>query len=164
MSRMTPRTPTSERDGDRVFVRRFLIELLLVALALLVYRLADVFLLIFGATLVAVILRAIANPIARLTGLPSKFGLSLAVLLVLGLLAVTGWLLGAQVTAQVGQLRDTLPAVWHSFETRIGDMAFGERILAAIKEAVPSVASDLGRRASALPPRRPQALSAGASG
>lgn len=143
------RPPLTDRD----FVRRCLIALALLGLAFLLYSLADVLLLIFGATLIAVVLRAIADPIARRTGMPDKVAVLIAILLVLALVGVAGWLFGSQLSAQVSELRETLPAAWRAFEARLGDSTFGERILATIKQAVPSgtsVASDLGRYALAV--------------
>lgn len=135
-------------------MRRFLIGLLLVGLALLVWQLAEVVLLVFGAALVAVILRAIANPIAGKTGLPDKVALLIAVFVVLGLMGVAGWLFGSEIAAQASTLREELPRAWHSFEARLGDSQVGERILSALRDAADSggggVASDLGKYALSI--------------
>lgn len=138
-----------DKPGDGRFVRRFLIGLLLVGLALLAWRLAEVLILVFGAALVAVILRAIADPITEKTRLPSRLALLVAVLFVLGLIGLTGWLFGSEIATQASTLRETLPAAWKSFEARLGDTQIGERILGALRDAAEgggsSVASELGR-------------------
>lgn len=135
--------------GDRAFLRRYLQALLIAAVLLLLYRLADVLLLIFGAMLIAVILRAIA----KWLHLPSRLALLVAVLFVLGLFAAAAWLFGSQVAAQFEQLREILPAAWHSFEARLGQSDLGRRFLDSLRQSVPqgsSVAADLGRWALSL--------------
>lgn len=134
-------------SSDHLFVRRFLIGLLLVGLALLAWHLAEVLLLVFGASLVAVILRAIADPIAEKTRLSSRLALLVAVLFVFSLIGLAGWLFGAEIASQASTLRETLPAAWKSFEERLGDTQIGERILGALRDAAKdggSVASELG--------------------
>ena len=138
----------TDKDGtDRAFLRRALILLGLGAAALAAYSLIDVLLLVFGAVLVAVIFRAIADPIERRTGLPAALGLTIAVLSVLGLAGVTAWLFGVQIRAQMSTLAAQLPQAWNAFEQRLGDSMIGERILSALRETQPtgtSVASRIG--------------------
>lgn len=55
--------------GDTRFLRRVLIVAAVAALALLAWYLIAVLLLVFGAVLIAVLLRALADPIARQTPL-----------------------------------------------------------------------------------------------
>lgn len=144
----------SDQMTDRRFVRRFLIGLALVGLALLVWRLADVILLVFGAALVAVILRAIADPVARRTALSGRLALLVAVLFVLGLMGLAGWLFGSELAAQASALRETIPETWRSFEARLGDNRICERVLSALRDAAEhggrGVVADLGRYALSL--------------
>lgn len=147
MEGQLPETP-GRGLSTREYVGRFLIGLVLIGFALLLTKLADVFLLVFGAILVATIFRSIADPISHRLHVPSRLSLLLAILLVLGLFGVTAWLFGREVVAQASTLRDTLPDAWRSFENRIGDSQLGERILTGLEEASAKggegVASDLG--------------------
>lgn len=139
--------PEPDDRGDRIFLRRFVKALLVVAFALLLYRLAHVVLLIFGAALIAVILRSIADPLTRRTGVSDRLGLLAAILVVVGVLALAGWLFGSQLAAEVQQLRQTLPDAWHTFEERLGRSDLGERILQELRDSAPDargVASSLG--------------------
>ena len=99
------------RDGapagwsDKALARRTVIVLLiaiaLVALAALIWCLLDVLLLVFGSVLVAAILHAIADPIARRTPLSRTWSLPIAGVLILAVVAGTIWLFQAQVGSQL---------------------------------------------------------------
>ncbi len=58
--------------SDAQFVRRVLIFVAIVALAAALYALSDILLLVFGAILVAVVLRTIARPIQSATAAKSS--------------------------------------------------------------------------------------------
>jgi predicted PurR-regulated permease PerM len=95
--------------SDLAFVKRVLIVLALGALAALAWRLADVLLLAFGAVVVAVILRALADVIAEHVPATKKWSLALAGLLIVVALAATLFFFGRQVRAQLGELARIFP-------------------------------------------------------
>ncbi|MDF3060447.1 MAG: hypothetical protein K0S06_556 [Microvirga sp.] len=95
------------RDG--AFVRRVLIVLALGALAALAWRLSDVLLLAFGAVVVAVILRALADVIAQAIPSTKRWSLAIAVLVIVILVALVSGLFGQQMRAQIAQLGSVLP-------------------------------------------------------
>ena len=65
-----------KRDGsDGEFIRRVLIVVGIAALAAALYQLSDVVLLIFGAILVGVVIRALARPIQRGTSMNERLAL-----------------------------------------------------------------------------------------
>lgn len=97
-------------EPDRVFIRRLLLTLLIGALVALLWYLSDLVLLLFGSVLVAVMLRAIADPIHRTTGIPPSLSLLLAGLLVLAVLTSGVVLFGAQIGEQMGSLVQRLPS------------------------------------------------------
>ena len=77
----------ASRASDTEFVRRVLILIGLVALAAAFYELSDILLLIFGAILVAVVLRTIARPIKAGTAMSERVALlasGLGVAIVIG--------------------------------------------------------------------------------
>jgi predicted PurR-regulated permease PerM len=121
-----PRQPASDK---RRFVERVLIALLLTGLALLLVVLVDVLLLLFGAALVAVILKAIADPLAGRLGLDRRLALLLAVLVVLGVLGGAGLLFGTSIAEQVATLREQLPAAVQSVQQQLAGSDIGRAIL-----------------------------------
>lgn len=133
---MQDETPQGGRD--RVFIRRTLIVLALAGLFFLLWQLRSLLLLIFGAILVAVILRSIARPMRRYAGVPDGWAVAAAVLLVTLILAAASWMFGAQLSAQIQSLTETLPDAWNSFEQRVGDADLGEQLEQWIEDAAPS--------------------------
>lgn len=124
--------------GHRTFIQRTLIVLGLAALFFLTWQLRSLLLLVFGAVLIAVIFRSIADPIRRLTGAPDGAAVALAVLLVVGGLAFGGWMFGTEIGGQVRTLVESLPDAWASFERRVGEMGLGERLREMVDGASPS--------------------------
>lgn len=127
--------------------------LLLVGVAWLLVELSGLVLLVFGAILVAVVFDALAEPIARITRLPERWALFVAVLLVLAVVALSGWLFGAQVRAQIEELQETLPRAWGTFESWLRSYTLGERLLAAARDWTPSgsgLARNVGGLAAAI--------------
>lgn len=107
----------------------------LATLFFLAWQLRFLFLMFFGAVVIASIFRAIADGICRVTGWWSGFGTALSIIVVLGSLGALIALFGAQVRDQVNVLGEQLPVAWNAFQTRIGDFGLGsqfERIVAEI--------------------------------
>lgn len=97
------------RRARREFTVRVVIVFACAALAFVIYRLFDLILLVFAAILVAIILHAMAEPIARRTGM--RFGLSLTISSI-GLCAILAGLFfafGSEVIAQMKTVGERLP-------------------------------------------------------
>ena len=101
--------PPAATTGEKFFVRRVLIVLVLAALFFLVWQLRTLLLMLFGAIVIASIFRAVADTISRFTRLPSAIATALSILTVLGVVAALVALFGAHVAQQMETLRDTLP-------------------------------------------------------
>lgn len=147
MSRPMPTRKADPASDDlKRYLQKLLITVAVVALALIAFRWLQVFLLGFGAALIAVLLRALANPIRKRTPLDAAWSLAVAVLVVLGLVGLTGWFVGAQVGAQFDQLAGVLPKAWATTQQDLGAFAAGRWVLDRLQEARSdhSVASSLG--------------------
>ena len=139
---------TPKQESEHIFVRRVLIVLGLAVLFFLVWQLRILFLMLFGAVVIATIFRAVADMIGRLTRLPSGVATGLAILLVLGAVVSLVALFGAHVGQQVATLRETLPAAWRALEQRIGDIGLSDqldRLVASITTPGGSSLSGFGR-------------------
>src|ERR687893_672947 len=99
-------------ESERQFVRRVLIVLALTTLFFLAWQLRTLILMLFGAVVVATVFRAVADRMCKLTGIPNRVAVPLAILLVLGIVAAMIAIFGAQVAQQIETLRDALPAAW----------------------------------------------------
>jgi predicted PurR-regulated permease PerM len=134
-----------DRRGDLVaYVQKLLIAVAVGALALVVYRWRHVLLLAFGASLVAVMLRSLADPIRRRTPLEPGPSLGVAVIGLILLIGALVWFVGAQVASQLNQLGATLPGAWAVAQTQISAYAAGRWALARLHEAAGAPVSGLG--------------------
>lgn len=82
------------------------VGLLIITLAVLLWRTATILLYIFTGILLAVFLRTIAGFFERHLKLRSRWALTLTVLLLLAPLITTGWLIGSRLAVQTSQLVD----------------------------------------------------------
>ncbi|OJU09278.1 MAG: AI-2E family transporter [Caulobacterales bacterium 68-7] len=90
-------------------------------------RLASLWVLIFGSVVVAVIIRAIADPLVRWTGMKDGLAVLVSVVAILAILGLVGFLFGQQITAQVQLLLEELPGAWAQMQLRIAaSPALGE--------------------------------------
>jgi predicted PurR-regulated permease PerM len=109
------------------FTRRVLFVLGAVLLLALVWHLADVLVLVFGAVVVAVALRAFAGGLER-ARVPPRWSLALALLLLVAFFTLVGAWIGEPLAEQLSRLREGLPAAFERAAAwlrghRIGDTA-----------------------------------------
>ncbi len=106
--------------GDAEFVRKTLIVLGLVLLALMLWKLSDVLLLAFGAVLVAIILHSAANGLHRYLRVPDRWSLTVASLLIFAAFIAMIALFGAQVQSQFSNVVERLPFAIDNFAKNLG--------------------------------------------
>ncbi len=111
--------------SHRIFIERLIIAILITGFALLLWQVRGIVMLVFGAVLVAVILRTVARPFGR-RNVPHGLALLLAVLIVLGLLSTAFWLFGAEVAGQTSSLQKAVPAAWTTIQARLDAWGMGE--------------------------------------
>jgi predicted PurR-regulated permease PerM len=104
---MTP--AGSPRPGATPFSKRLLAIAALLLMAFVAWRLADLLVIVFGATVLAVALRLVTQQLERL-GVPQRWSLLLTVMLIVVALALGAWWLGAPLAEQLAKLRERLPA------------------------------------------------------
>lgn len=109
MGQDLPPSPSPGRVSDWVWLRRLLLALLVVSLALFVWQVRHVLLLLFGATLFAILLLRLRGKLARWTGLPDGVSLALTVFLLAGLGVAGVLMMGAQLASQFAELSQRLP-------------------------------------------------------
>jgi predicted PurR-regulated permease PerM len=105
---------STQRISDSEFVRRTLIVVALVLvtglLMAMIWYASDVFLLLFGGILVAVLLRAPTNWLARNTAISEHLALTLSILAFAAVLVLLVYLFSVPLAEQVGQVAETLPS------------------------------------------------------
>ena len=126
------------------FTRKVLIVLALIVLLVLIWSLLPVFMLVFGAIVVATMFLSLAHLLQRFT--PLGDGAALAVVLVvlgsgLGLLL---WLFGAQVSGELSALTEALPGAYARFEQWLDGTSLG----ALVSDQLDTLRDSMGRIAS----------------
>ena len=117
------------------FVTRCLVVLLVVALALAAWRLADLALLLFGAILIAIGLRAGSLGVARLTGIGAMAGLVVVVILFLASMVVALWFFGTVAAGQMEELTQQIPAGLQILRTWFLSQPYGQYALDRARDA-----------------------------
>ncbi|TCD05265.1 AI-2E family transporter [Erythrobacteraceae bacterium CFH 75059] len=121
-----------------IVLRNAAIWIGLVIFVLLVWQIRHVLLLVFASILFALLFRAGGSSLCRATGMPYKAGVSIVIVLFLGVIGLFGFLFGSEVSRQVREIEFSLPLAWRTIENLIGDYSFGEQLLAQIEDALPS--------------------------
>nr|WP_281246048.1 AI-2E family transporter [Brevundimonas viscosa] len=82
----------------------------------------------FGAVIVAVLLRTIADPIAERTPVPDGAAVVIAALTVVALLSAAVWLFGSVIASQTRELVSSLPSSAAELQSMVASWPFGEQI------------------------------------
>jgi len=126
------------RQSLAQFTYRVLIAVAIVALALLLWRLSQVVMLAFGGLLLASVLRAISDPLDRITPLSGRTSLLVAVVVLAAFLAGAGLLIGGQVMQQTEQLARTLPGAIEGVRTWLQAHPWGQWAIEMSRQGVES--------------------------
>lgn len=144
----------SSRDDDYwPFIARLLILAAFILLFTLLWALRGLLILVVGAVVFAVLLRVLADPLMRLTGLGTRASALLAVLIILALLGLLGWTFGGQIVGQFNQLGTAIPDAWGNLARQIATLPMGEELLASMNAMLSdhdSIANWIGRALLAL--------------
>lgn len=122
------------------FATLALIFVLVVGLAVLVWRIGNVFVLVFGAVLLAIVLRAAAQAVQRVTKLSAGWSFAAALLVIVLVLTGIFYLVGTQIAGQIGQLAEDLPKAWSSVRSWLEQRQWGR----ALTEYLQSVSGGVG--------------------
>jgi predicted PurR-regulated permease PerM len=123
---------------EKTFIRRTFIvagiAVLVVSILAVLSQMAYVLLLLFAAVLFAIFLDGLAEPLQRYFPLPQQTAASLVALAFIGLLALTGYLIGPSVGEQVMQLADRLPQAKAELKNALNDYTWGRSLISWLRE------------------------------
>ncbi|WP_225421489.1 AI-2E family transporter [Sphingomonas parva] len=120
---------------------------------MLAFRLLDLLVLVFGAIVLAVPVRALADLVTRWTGVPARLAFVTALLLIAASLALLCLLFGYRVGDQFRGLAETLPTAWSTLEGKLMSIPGGEHLVRQLRRLSPSGAgffADIGSIALGL--------------
>jgi predicted PurR-regulated permease PerM len=100
----------------------------------LLWRCRQVFMLAFAGLLFAIFLQSLADAFGRYTRLPHLWSLAVVVLLLVAVLAVLAWMIGAQLLAQFGQLSQALPDALDQLREQVNGSSWGRWIAGRLPE------------------------------
>lgn len=130
--------------SHRQFARYVVIALALLALAVVIVRIADVLLLGFGAILFAVIIRAGGGALSRVLPISPRWG-SVAVLALLAAgVALLAYGAGGEIASQVGDFQQRLPQAVAHVRARVAGTPVGDAVLSSIDGALKAAPSSTG--------------------
>jgi predicted PurR-regulated permease PerM len=125
----------AQDSSFRLVLKSLIAAALLVLLAVALVRLLDLLILVFGAVVVATLLRGLAEAIERRTPLSPRWSLAAALLIVVAVLAIVGWLFGSQLRTDLGAVGHTLQASWERLSQRVAGLPGGKEVAAAMRHA-----------------------------
>jgi predicted PurR-regulated permease PerM len=105
--------------------RYVVIAIGLVGLAVMIWRLSDVFVVAFGGIVGAAVLRALSMPLSRKTKLSEHASLGIVVAVLLILLGLLSWLFGRQASEQITEMEKLLPDAWQKFTAWLQQFQLG---------------------------------------
>ena len=140
----------SEKPADTLntgFIQRVLFIILAVALAWLAFKLLNLWLLIFGAVLIATVLRGLAEPLIRYTPLRPKIAVLIVLVAFLALFATTIYLFGRELADQAQTLSKEIPIAWATFQAKLQESEVGR----TIQTQIATLGKQAGGVVSSLP-------------
>lgn len=111
------------------FAKRVLIIAAIVALGIIIWRLSSIFILVFAGIVVAMVLRALAEPLAAATGVAHRWAVAAVVVMLLALAALGVWLFGERIAGQFDQIVARVPEAWTRFREWLQQFQFGRYTL-----------------------------------
>jgi predicted PurR-regulated permease PerM len=123
-----PENMTTHERSDR-YLQAAICFAAVTILLLLLWFASDIFLLVFGGVLLAIIFRSAADLVARFTKLTPGWALLVVLLLVAGLVFLTVVFLSPTIANQVDQLQADVPAAWDGVQGQLQQYRWGRELL-----------------------------------
>jgi predicted PurR-regulated permease PerM len=133
----------------RIFIERLLIATGFVLVLAVLWSLKHLLVLVIGAAVIAILLRALADPIMRWTGLGTRGSALLATLLIASVVGLAIWLFGVQIASQFSRLGEAIPEAWRNLNEQLASMPMGNELI-AMAETVTSDRQGLVERFGSL--------------
>jgi predicted PurR-regulated permease PerM len=122
-------------QSSPTFAHNVLVAIALVALALLLWKIAPVLILFFAGVVFATAIYAGSRPLVRYAHLPSTLAVAAVFLLTILLLAVGSWLFGKQLATQAQELVDAVTQAWSKVREYLEGTSWGATALDSVQGA-----------------------------
>ncbi|MFN3536257.1 MAG: AI-2E family transporter, partial [Brevundimonas sp.] len=138
----TTAASADQRADDGRLLRQTLLIAAVIVAALLIWQLSHILLLVFGAILVAIVLRTVAEPFERFARLPPRLAVLAALVSLLILMALGGWAFGREISSQTSDFTDRLPEAWQAARGQLASLPFGAEVVERIDSLIDQVGQD----------------------
>ncbi len=140
MNRLSP------DESDARFIRRVVLVIVVGVVTAAIYVTGDLLILAFGAILGAIVIHAIAEFYDERLHVPARPAVALAIVTVLAIIALLGWLFGVEFRAQVNLLVLRLPGLLDQLAAYLSQTPVGAKVVDAVQAAFAGsrVAQDIG--------------------
>src|SRR5437868_3004132 len=119
----------------RAVARNVLIAISLVALALLLWKVAPVLMLFFAGVVFATAIHAGSRPLVRYLRLPSTLAVAVVFALLILLIAGGAYLFGKQLASQTEALVDAVTQAWGKVDGYLQSTAWGPTVMQSLQDA-----------------------------
>jgi predicted PurR-regulated permease PerM len=150
-SSAAPARTSEQRVEDGRLLRQTVLIAGVVVAALLIWQLSHILLLVFGAILVALILSTAAEPFERYAKLSPRLAVLAALVSIMALLTLGGWMFGREISSQTSDLAARLPEAWNAARGQLAALPFGPEVVERLDGFIDRI-SDSGGRES--PPQQ----------
>lgn len=144
---MAARPDPSHEPLSIGFMQRVLFVILMIGITFLALKLLGLWLLVFGAVVIAVILRGLAEPLTRYCKLKDKLAVAMALIGLVALIAATVVLFGNQLSLQIDALSREIPQAWAAIHARLDTLPIGQ----LLQKQVDGLGQQAGSLVSFLP-------------
>ena len=117
------------RNVEPSYIKKVLVAIGLVVLALFLWKIAPVLILAFAGIVFATAIRAAAVPLSKKSGMSDTAAVILVSTLALAILIAGGYLFGKQIAEQASQLWQAIGAAWGKFTEVVGKVPIGATLL-----------------------------------
>ena len=144
------RRPARERLDPIDMVKASLIFVGIAAAAYLLWIVRDGLLLIFAAAISAILLKVLANAIARWTRIPAILSLLAATLLILLVLLLAGWLFGTHIAVEFTDVFNRATSAWNKINQQLQNTRFAGLEQKIEQNTTPEIGSSIRQSFSML--------------
>lgn len=114
--------------------RTVLVALALIVLTVILWKTAPVWILVFAGIVIASMIRAASEPLARRSGMSPHLSVGVVLFVALGLLATGAWFFGLQIAAQADALWQALQVAWKQAQTFLARFAIGRMLVENVQD------------------------------
>lgn len=132
VDKTTDSEETSNQDSTLSFIKKVLISVAVAAtitlLVLFIGYAVDILLLVFVGVLLGIVFRSLRDIVSKSTGLPTGPSLGIVIILLLGMIVGSGYILGPRVYDQASMMYEEAPEEWDNIKRQLWRYDWGKEI------------------------------------